>query len=111
MSAPIILETEKNDMRLLVVYDIAVSESGTSRLAKTAKICEKYCSRVQDSVFEGVLDGSELTKLLDDLKKSIDKNHDSVRIYRLSDSSSANNPITIGKRAKTEMFSSDAFIL
>lgn len=98
-------------MRLLIVYDIAISESGTKRLAKTAKICEKYCTRVQNSVFEGVLDGSELTRLLDELKKSIDKNHDSVRIYSLADSSGVNNPITIGKKTKTEMFSSDAFIL
>ena len=98
-------------MRLLVVYDIAISESGTKRLAKTAKICEKYCTRVQDSVFEGILDESELTKLLNDLKRTIDENSDSVRVYRLSDNSGSNNPITIGQKTKTEQFSDDAFIL
>lgn len=98
-------------MRLLVVYDIAISESGTKRLTKTAKICEKYCTRVQDSVFEGVLDGSELTKLLNDLKKVIDENYDSVRIYQLLNNSVINNPIIIGHKTKTETFSDDAFIL
>ncbi|MDD4525713.1 MAG: CRISPR-associated endonuclease Cas2 [Lachnospiraceae bacterium] len=98
-------------MRLLVVYDIAISESGTKRLAKTAKICEKYCTRVQDSVFEGILDGSELTKLMNDLKMNIDEKCDSVRIYRLTDNSETNNPITIGQKAKTETLSNDAFIL
>jgi len=98
-------------MRLLVVYDIALSESGTKRLAKTAKICEKYCARVQDSVFEGILDESELTKLRNDLKSIIDESCDSVRIYRLSESPGTNNPITIGQTTKTEIFSKDAFIL
>jgi CRISPR-associated protein Cas2 len=98
-------------MRLLVVYDIAISESGTKRLVKTAKTCEKYCTRVQDSVFEGILDGSELTKLINELRKIIDENCDSVRIYRLSDNSGENNPITIGQKTKTEPFANDAFIL
>lgn len=98
-------------MRILVVYDIAISESGTKRLTKTAKICEKYCTRVQDSVFEGILDQAELTKLVHELKKTIDENCDSVRIYKLSDRSSANNPLTIGQKTRTETFSSDAFIL
>lgn len=98
-------------MRLLVVYDIAISELGKKRLAKTAKICEKYCIRVQDSVFEGILDESELTKLLNDLQKNIDENCDSVRVYRLADTSNVNNPITIGQRTKIESFSNDAFFL
>lgn len=75
------------------------------------RICEKYCTRVQDSVFEGVLDGSELTKLLNDLKKVIDENYDSVRIYQLLNNSVINNPIIIGHKTKTETFSDDAFIL
>ena len=98
-------------MRLLIVYDIAISELGAKRLTKTAKICAKYCTRVQDSVFEGILDESEFTKLQNDLKKNIDENFDSVRIYRLSDSSGVNNPIIMGQKTKTESFSNDAFIL
>ncbi len=98
-------------MRLLVVYDIAISEAGTRRLSKTAKICERYCNRVQDSVFEGILDEAELTKLLNDLKNVIDEKCDSVRIYRLSDSHGTRNPITIGQKTKTESFSNDTFII
>ncbi|MGN0275387.1 MAG: CRISPR-associated endonuclease Cas2 [Chordicoccus sp.] len=96
---------------MLVVYDIAISESGTKRLSKTAKTCEKYCSRVQDSVFEGILDEAELTKLLNELKNVIDEKSDSVRIYRLSDNSGTRNPITIGQKTKTEPFSNDTFII
>lgn len=98
-------------MRLLVVYDIAISESGTKRLVKTAKICERYCTRVQDSVFEGILDESELTKLRNELKTVIDETCDSVRIYRLSERFGTDNPISIGQTTKAEMFSNDAFIL
>lgn len=98
-------------MHLLVVYDIAISESGTRRLAKTAKICERYCTRVQDSVFEGTLDESELTNLQNELKNVIDATCDSVRIYRLSDNSNSVNPITIGQKTKTEQFTNDTFIL
>ena len=96
---------------MLVVYDIAISESGAKRLAKTAKVCGKYCTRVQDSVFEGVLDEAELTKLQNDLKRVIDEKCDSVRIYRLADNSVMKNPITIGQKTITETFSNDAFIL
>ena len=99
------------DMRFLIVYDIATSESGAKRLNKTAKICEEYCTRVQNSVFEAILDESELTKLINELERAIDNNYDSVRIYRLPGSSSGNNPITIGRKVEFETLSSDAFIL
>lgn len=98
-------------MRVLVVYDIAIYESGTKRLTRTEKLCEKYCTRVQDSVFEGRLDESELVKLMNDIKKSINIKYDSVRIYRLANDTSTNNPIIIGQKVITEKLSDDAFIL
>lgn len=71
-------------MDLLLAYDVATTTvEGRRRLRRVAKVCEGFGTRVQKSVFELVLNPSELPLLLNRLRKEIDVNEDNVRIYRL----------------------------
>ncbi len=71
-------------MEILVTYDIkTVTKEGQKRLRRVAKVCEAFGFRVQDSVFECRLDGSEMLELRDRLESEIDGNVDSIAIYRL----------------------------
>ena len=49
--------------------------------AKVLKICRKYLSHEQRSVFEGVITQAKLAKLKNELKRIIDTDADSIRIY------------------------------
>lgn len=42
-------------MYVILVYDIKTDENGQKVLNKTFKICKKYLSHIQNSVFEGDL--------------------------------------------------------
>lgn len=71
-------------MMLLVTYDVDItSEKGASRLRKVAKICEKYGIRVQNSVFEMIIDPAQVTALKGAISKVMDADSDSVRFYYL----------------------------
>lgn len=71
-------------MMLIVTYDVDFSDkSGAKRLRKVAKVCEKYGVRVQNSVFEIMIDNATLIELKSRLNELIDKEKDSVRIYNL----------------------------
>jgi len=48
-----------------------------------AKICQNYGQRVQNSVFECVLDAAKLLVVKDKLFSVIDSSSDSLRIYML----------------------------
>lgn len=74
-------------MMLVVTYDVNTTEAaGAKRLRKVAKICEKYGVRVQNSVFEVLVDAAELVVLKSLLSEVVDKKSDSVRFYRLGNS-------------------------
>ena len=69
---------------LLVTYDVDfTTKKGASRLRKVAGICEKYGVRVQNSVFEMIVDPAQVTALKGALLKVIDPDSDSVRLYFL----------------------------
>ncbi|MGG5341894.1 CRISPR-associated endonuclease Cas2 [Enterococcus sp. AZ192] len=71
-------------MLVLITYDVATSsKNGPKRLRKVAKKCQDYGQRVQNSVFECVVDATELTRLKKELIDLIDEEVDSLRIYRL----------------------------
>lgn len=73
-------------MLILVTYDVNTeSESGKRRLRHVAKQCVNYGVRVQNSVFECVVDGAQCRELKDNLEKIIDQEKDSIRIYYLND--------------------------
>ena len=72
-------------MFVLITYDVNVASlQGQRRLNKVAKICLDYGQRVQNSVFECVLTESDFLILKDKLIKTIDKDLDSIRFYRIS---------------------------
>ena len=74
-------------MMLVVTYDVDTSDTaGQKRLRKVAKICERYGMRVQNSVFEVLVDASQLVVLKQELEKTINMMQDSVRFYRLGNS-------------------------
>jgi CRISPR-associated protein Cas2 len=71
-------------MEVLVAYDVSTeTRAGERRLRRVAKICEGFGQRVQKSVFECVLSDAQLAILEHKLARTIDREHDSLRIYRL----------------------------
>jgi CRISPR-associated protein Cas2 len=71
-------------MLVILTYDVNItSNNGVKRLRNVAKICESYGVRVQNSVFELLLDNSQLTYIKFKLEKIIDKENDSIRFYLL----------------------------
>ena len=71
-------------MLVLITYDVNTeTASGKSRLRKVAKQCTNYGQRVQNSVFECVLDWAQCREVKDKLEKIIDKEKDSIRFYYL----------------------------
>jgi CRISPR-associated protein Cas2 len=73
-------------MMVLITYDVNVtSTGGKKRLYKVAKQCKDYGQRVQNSVFECILDPAQFTQLRIKLEKIIDTDVDSLRYYFLGD--------------------------
>ncbi|MBP0965989.1 MAG: CRISPR-associated endonuclease Cas2 [Oscillospiraceae bacterium] len=71
-------------MMIIVAYDVDFTDpKGAKRLRKVAKLCEQYGVRVQNSVFEIMMDTSQLVCFKARLSEIIDKKSDSVRFYRL----------------------------
>ena len=71
-------------MLVLVTYDVATQDNvGRSRLRKVAKECVNYGQRVQNSVFECLVDASQALILKDKFLNLIDKEQDSLRFYYL----------------------------
>jgi len=64
-------------MYVILVYDV-----GVERVNKVNKVCKKYLTWVQNSVFEGEITNADLMKLKDELRQVIDEKEDSVLIYR-----------------------------
>lgn len=71
-------------MLVIVTYDVSTQDkAGKTRLRKVAKECVNYGQRVQNSVFECVLDSSQALMLKDKLLSLIDEEKDSLRFYYL----------------------------
>ena len=71
-------------MLVLITYDVNTeTASGKKRLRKVAKQCENYGRRVQNSVFECILDQAQSIMLKQSLVDIIDENVDSLRFYYL----------------------------
>ncbi len=72
---------------ILVTYDVeTTTQAGEKRLRKVAKLCERYGMRVQNSVFEVLVDAAQLAELKEELSHAIDPKEDSIRFYRLGNS-------------------------
>jgi len=72
------------DMLVLITYDVeTASAEGRKRLRKVARICTNYGQRVQNSVFECLVDPAKLQTIKYQLADVIDKEKDSIRYYYL----------------------------
>lgn len=71
-------------MDVLVAYDVNTeTRAGRRRLRQVATVCKDFGQRVQYSVFECRVTEAQSESLRARLLKVIDKDEDSLRIYRL----------------------------
>lgn len=71
-------------MLVVVSYDVSTTDpEGPKRLRRVAKACESWGVRVQNSVFECLLDPAQWISLRTRLVKLIDPDRDSLRFYFL----------------------------
>jgi CRISPR-associated protein Cas2 len=73
-------------MYVILVYDIAMEDKGSRVLSRVFKICKKYLTHVQKSVFEGEITPAKLKKLEIELNGFIRDDLDSVLIFKSSNS-------------------------
>lgn len=69
-------------MYVILVYDIKLDAQGARVLRNIYKICKKYLTHVQNSVFEGELTQSSLKKLQYELDEWIRRDRDSVLLFK-----------------------------
>lgn len=69
---------------MLVTYDVNTEKKeGRRRLRKIAKVCLNYGQRVQNSVFECVVNAAEFATLRHQIEGIMDIELDSLRYYNL----------------------------
>ena len=71
-------------MLIVVTYDVSTETSaGRARLRKVAKQCQNYGQRVQNSVFECIMDEAQFVSFKSGLLKLINEDEDSLRFYHM----------------------------
>lgn len=71
-------------MLVLITYDVNTQDAaGRTRLRRVAKQCVDYGQRVQNSVFECLLDEAQFCLLKHELEGTIEPGKDSLRYYNL----------------------------
>ena len=71
-------------MLVLITYDVNTEDpAGRKRLRQIAKQCVNYGQRVQNSVFECMLDAAQCKVLQSKLLSIMDPEKDSLRFYYL----------------------------
>ena len=74
-------------MLLVITYDVDTTDAqGAKRLRKVAKACVDHGQRVQNSVFECLLDAAQYAVFKAQLTALIDPDADSLRFYQLGNS-------------------------
>ena len=63
------------------MYIILTYDTGAKRNPKMLKICRKYLTHVQKSVFEGDISEKKLRKLQEEIRRVIVPEDDQVAIY------------------------------
>ena len=69
-------------MYVILIYDIIADEEGPKVSRNVFKICKKYLTHIQKSVFEGNLTKLNLMKLKAELNNYIRKDKDSIIIFK-----------------------------
>ena len=71
-------------MMILITYDVNTeTPAGRKRLRQVARKCVSHGQRVQNSVFECLLDAAQFAVFKSELTNLIDPDLDSLRFYQL----------------------------
>jgi len=71
-------------MMVLITYDVSTMDNdGQRRLRQVSKKCRSHGQRVQNSVFECLLEPAMLIEIKESLKEIINDTMDTVRFYNL----------------------------
>ncbi len=71
-------------MMVLVTYDVStITSEGKRRLRRVAKTCLNFGQRVQNSVFECLVDPAQWVELRAQLLEIYNEDEDSLRFYQL----------------------------
>lgn len=71
-------------MMVLITYDVNTeTPDGRRRLRQVAKKCKDHGQRVQNSVFECLVEPAQFIMLKNELESIVNKNTDSLRYYYL----------------------------
>lgn len=63
------------------MYVILVYDCGERRVVKMLKLCRRYLTWIQNSVFEGEITPVNLNRLKSEMKEIMDESYDSVIIF------------------------------
>ena len=69
-------------MYIILIYDIVMDKKGSKVLKNVFKICKRYLSHIQKSVFEGNLTELEYMRLKSELSRYIRKDKDSLIVFK-----------------------------
>jgi CRISPR-associated protein Cas2 len=86
-------------MYVILVYDV-----GEKRVGKMLKLCRKYLHWIQNSVFEGEITEVKLKELKHLAKQIIDKDTDSIILFKSRDEKWLNKEIIGSERSSTDIF-------
>lgn len=93
-------KNRKNNKNLNYNYAFVFYDVNEKRVQKVFKICKKYLSHFQFSVFRGDVTPSKLIELENELNKIIDKDEDFVCIIKLINDNVFGEDI-LGKQDRT----------
>lgn len=86
-------------MFVILTYDV-----GEKRVNRVRKTIKKYLIWTQNSVFEGTITEAKLHKCLADVSKIIDKNEDSVYVYRVGNPNNISKDVVGKEKNCDELF-------
>lgn len=69
-------------MYIILIYDIMADKQGPKVSRNVFKICKRYLTHIQKSVFEGNLTSLDYFKLKSELKQYIRKDKDSLIVFK-----------------------------
>ncbi len=86
-------------MYVILVYDV-----GEKRVAKMLKLCRRYLSWIQNSVFEGEITEVKLKEMIINIKRIINEETDSIIIFKNSDQKWLDKQIVGKERSSLDNF-------
>lgn len=86
------------------MYVILVYDFGEKRVNKMLKLCRKYLNWIQNSVFEGEITDVKLKELLFAVNKFMDKEIDSIILFKSNSKIFMNKEIMGKERSPIDNF-------